>query len=937
MLRKIERTDLLHENTLPPRAHYIPYDSLEKALTGDKDSSRYYRLLNGEWSFRYFTRDIDCPPVIDAWDSVTVPSCWQQTGYEKPCYTNVNYPYPVDPPYLPDDIPMGVYKKAVLISEEEAALESYLVFEGVAPCFELFVNGEYIGCSSVSHSTSEFELHLHAGENEILVKVYKWCVRSYLEDQDFFRNTGIFRDVYLLFRPRGHLHDIDIAFDAKGIYFDGCYRIFDAAGTETDLASPILWNAEKPYLYTVIVEQSGEYIPFKIGLRDQRIGENGELLINGVAVKLKGVNHHDTHPNHGYVQTEDELRSELLKMKELNINCIRTSHYPPQPVFIELCNELGFYVCDEADIETHGFSSRKSGGGYDAEGIWPCRNAEWREAFLDAAQRLYERDKNATCVVMFSLGNESNYGENFAVMSNYIRAREASRPGITRLIHYENCYNNNDAATDPDTVDVVSRMYWTAEDMVKYHLETGDRRPMFLCEYSHAMGNGPGDVVDYWNIINSHPFLIGGCIWEWTDHVAPLGDGKYGFGGDFGEETHDGNFCCDGLTFYDRNFKAGSYETKYAYQPMEALFENGILTVLNRNDFTDLSEFEFIWCVTEDGRKTASGQLELKAKPHEKAAESIPVSACSSQFGSYLTLSMRDRAGREKAFEQFLLEEGRGVAPCSASPETITITEEGEYACISGPGFEYIFNLHYGCIEKIGNYLKSPLHLTVWRAPTDNDRNIVVRWKEEKFDHIHSKIYQCEIKGNSVCVHGALVPVSRMPIFRYDAVYTFHADGSIAVSLSGELDVKRTWLPRLGFEFKTEEKDFSYFGYGPHESYIDMHHGSAMGLYESNAKNEYVPYIKPQEHGSHYNTKFAKIGRFAFMSGQGFSLNVSEFSSEELSRKAHCFELEKDKFTNVRIDFKVSGIGSNSCGPELNEKYRLNDEKIEFSFTICPV
>ncbi len=335
-MRKYEDISKIHENTMPPRAHYIPYDSLEKALVGEKSKSEYYMLLNGDWDFRYFTKDIDCPDVISVWEKVRVPSCWQLTGYEKPYYTNIKYPYPIDPPYVPTDNPVGVYRKVISVDAEMAGRENYIVFEGVASCVELFVNGEYVGFSTVSHSTSEFAVTLKEGENEILAKVYKWCVGSYLEDQDFFRGNGIFRDVYLLSRNKGHLFDIHIGYDDKSIHCDYAYTLYDAEGNPVTTAERTLWNAEKPYLYTLVITHAGEYIPFKIGFRTQSVTENGELLINGVSVKLKGVNHHDTHPTEGYAMTEAFLRTELLKMKELNINCIRTSHYPPQPVFLEL-------------------------------------------------------------------------------------------------------------------------------------------------------------------------------------------------------------------------------------------------------------------------------------------------------------------------------------------------------------------------------------------------------------------------------------------------------------------------------------------------------------------------------------------------------------------------------------------------------------------------
>ena len=932
-MRKYEDLTRIHENTLPPRAHYIPYDSLEKALARDKSASAYYKLLNGEWDFKYFSRDIDCPEVIEVWDKVAVPSCWQSTGYEKPYYTNADYPYPVDPPYVPDDNPLGVYRRFVTISEEEAARENYIIFEGVAPCFELFVNGEYVGYSSVSHSTTEFSIDLKAGENEILVKVYKWCVSSYLEDQDFLRYNGIFRDVYVLSRPAGHVFDINVSYDAKGVYYDGTYTVYDADGKETNLSNPILWNAEKPYLYTVVIKQAGEYIPIRVGLRDQAVSEEGELLINGVSVMLKGVNHHDTHAYTGYAMTYDEMRSELLKMKELNINCIRTSHYPPQPVFIELCDELGFYVCDEADIETHGFSGRVTGwGGYDPAGIWPCRNPEWEGAFVDRAARLYERDKNSTCVIMFSMGNESNYGVNFAAMSKYIRGREAERTGTKRMVHYENAYCNNSEKMDPDTVDLVSRMYWTPGHMLTYHVQTGDKRPLFLCEYSHAMGNGPGDVVDYMQEMEKHPYMIGGCIWEWADHVAPIEGDKMGYGGDFGEETHDGNFCCDGLVFYDRSFKAGSLDAKYAYQPMAASWKDGILTVKNKNDFRNFVEYDFVWEVTADGQVDADGTLALIAAGHETVSVPLAIQIPESELGAYLRLSMREKDGREVAFEQIKLSDGSGQA---ISTEAAAITTEGEYAIIKGEDFTYKFNLHYGCLEELDDYLKAPMQLGIWKSPTDNERRIRLKWKdEEKYDRAHNKVYSYRIEDNRIIVNASLSTVSKQPFFRYESVYTFYADGNIGVTVDGTFDQGRSWLPRLGFDFKVAEKDFVYFGYGPYESYIDMHHGSWMGMFESSAEKEYVPYIRPQEHGSHLNTKYLNIGKYSFVSQDGFSCNVSEYTGKELTEKKHAFELEKDEYTNVRIDYKVSGIGSASCGPELLDKYKMKDKNVHFAFTI---
>ena len=935
-MRKYEDLSRIHENTLPPRAHYIPYDSLEKALAGKKTDSDYYTLLNGEWEFRYFSRDIDCPEIITQWDKVEVPSCWQMTGYEKPYYTNVNYPYPVDPPFVPDDNPVGVYRKVVDVSAEQAAKENYIVFEGVSSCVELFVNGEYVGFSTVSHSTSEFKINLREGENEIIAKVYKWCVGSYLEDQDFLRNNGIFRDVYLLSRNEGHLFDVNVGYDDKNVFCDYDYTLYDAEGNEAKKGERKLWSAEKPYLYTLVIKQAGEYIPIKIGFRSQCVGERGELLINGVEVKLKGVNHHDTHPTGGYCMSEEFIRMELLKMKELNINCIRTSHYPPQPVFIELCDELGFYVVDEADNETHGFAARLGRWpSYDNNILWPCQCPDWKDAHVDRAARLLQRDKNHTCVIMWSLGNEANYGENFAAMSEYIRAND-TKMGFKRLVHYENCYwkgdyKNRIRYADPDTVDVVSRMYPPASELVEYIEQTGDKRPIFWCEYCHAMGNGPGDLKDYWDVFEKIPQLIGGCIWEWADHVAPIEDGKLGYGGDWGEETHDGNFCCDGLVFSDRSFKAGSYEAKAVYQPMATEWRDGILTVKNKYDFTDLNEAYFRYEYAVDGKVVKAGILNLSAKPHTSVSVALDLDKVDCRYGAYLNVYM-DKDGRNVAATQHKIADGSYIP--EGKGEAV-ITCENNVATISGEGFEYKLDLHDGVLTKIDGLLESPMKLSAWRAPTDNDRHVKWNWGEERYDRVHNKVYESKIEGNKITLKSSLAGVSKCPFFRYTATYEFFANGRIDVSIEGGFDpVKCEYLPRIGFEFMTKVKDFEYYGYGPIEAYCDMHNGAMVGKYESSADKEYVDYINPQEHGNHYGTKYIDFGGYRFTSHDTFEVNVSNYTSKELTAKSHNFQLVPNGYANVRIDYKVSGIGSASCGPALKFQYRVNDPKISFKFSI---
>ncbi len=922
-MRKYEDLSKIHENALPPRAHYIPYDSLEKALKGDKSSSSYYTLLNGEWDFRYYERDIDSPETITEWNKVKVPSCWQMTGYEKPYYTNTKYPYPIDPPYVPNDNPVGVYRRFVIVDKKTADRENYLVFEGVASCVELFVNGKYIGFSSVSHCTSEFKVDLCEGENEIIAKVYKRCAGSYLEDQDFFRNNGIFRDVYLLSRNKGHLFDIHIGYDDKNINCNYNYKLYDSEGNIAEDGKRILWNAEKPYLYTLIIKEAGEYIPIKIGFRTQSVSKLGELLINGMPVKLKGINHHDTHPTDGYVISTDFIRSELLKMKELNINCIRTSHYPPSPAFMELCDELGFYVIDEADNESHGFMY--------TSGPWPCSIPEWRDAHIDRAARLFERDKNHTSVIIWSLGNEANCGENTVKMSEYIKSHD-TKMGYNRLIHYEPTFwkNNKNNRKIAEYVDIISNMYCPTYELTEYIEKTGDTRPVFWCEYSHAMGNGPGDIGDYWDVIYKTPQFIGGCIWEWADHVAPITDGRFGYGGDFGEETHDGNFCCDGLVFHDRSFKAGTYEAKSVYQPLYTQYNNGILTLFNRYDFTDLNETDIRYSYEVDGVTVKEEKLNISLKPHESTEIFLNIQAVECMFGAYLNIYM-DKNGKNIASCQHKISDGS----FKHIGEDVPIIECGKrYATIRGDGFTYQFDMHYGTLSDLNGFLKSPMELTAWRAPTDNERNIKKKWYDWHYNNTSNKIYNVDVKGNIISVKAALSPIISTPIVKYTATYTFFNNGRIDIEIKGNFDTEKIYLPRLGFEFKTDRKDFSYFGYGPHESYIDMHRASKMGMYQSSSSKEYTDYIRPQEHGNHYGTKFLQIGEYSFIADGSFEFRVSEYDTKELERKAHNFELEKSQYTNIRIDYKCSGLGSNSCGPELMEKYRMNDADISFKFSV---
>ena len=477
-MRHYENPEKTSENRCPARSWYIPGGVSQRIM------------LSGIWNFAFFDRDIDVPEVIECWDTIPVPSCWQLQGYENPNYSNINYPYPCDPPYVPDDNPCGVYQRQFEL--EEVKGKTYFVFEGVSSCAYLYINGRYVGFTQGSHLLAEFDItnYVNQGVNTVQVKVLKWCCGSYLEDQDFFRYNGIFRDVYLLQRPDGHIGNVDMIPNDQSICIslDGKaeVRIYDGETLLTQQnmenhfefapENPILWNAEKPHLYKVELERNGELITFKAGLRKIEISSRYELLINGVSVKLHGVNHHDTSANRGWCQSESELRRDLELMKSLNMNCVRTSHYPPAPVFLQICDELGLYVVCETDIETHGFLRRLPNVPYRydvASNAWPCTKAEWKHEFVDRMQRMVEHFKNHSSIIMWSTGNESGHGRNHVEMIRWTKQRDCSR-----LIHAEDASRKGQI----HNADVFSMMYSSLKDMEGFALCDDINMPVFLCE-----------------------------------------------------------------------------------------------------------------------------------------------------------------------------------------------------------------------------------------------------------------------------------------------------------------------------------------------------------------------------------------------------------------------------------------------------------------------
>lgn len=944
-MRVYENIQQTSENRMPQRAYYIPYDSLEKALQGDRKESAYFRLLNGEWKFAFFERDMDVTEKVSEWDTIPVPSCWQTQGYEHPGYTNVCYPHPIDAPFVPDDNPCGIYEREFDLDSAWNERKTYIVFEGVSSCLFLYINGRYVGFTQGSHLQAEFDItdYLNKGKNTVTAKVLKWCVGSYLEDQDFFRYSGIFRDVYLLSREENHITDVQIWADCKQITADAKdYAIYDDSVEVTDFSNPILWNAEHPHLYTVVVKGKTEYIPFQVGMREIAVSEKGELLINGTSVLLKGVNHHDTHPTKGYCQSDEDLMADLLAMKKLNINTVRMSHYPPTPEFLNMCDRLGFYVIDETDLETHGYVERYAMQPfyYDVENdIWPCSRPEFAAEFVERMRRMVERDKNHPCVIIWSTGNESGYGVNHEKMIDWAKARDDSR-----LIHCEDASRKGDNSK----VDLISRMYLPLEECLEYVRNPKETKPVFLCEYAHAMGNGPGDVYDYTELFRKHPQLIGGCIWEWADHVA-LRDGVQRYGGDFGELTHDGNFCCDGLVFSDRSFKAGSLNAKYAYQNFDAeLTEQGI-TITNYYDFTDLKKDTLEIALSVDGEITAKECMQIELAPHNSIEIAFPFTLPQScKLGTYINIRQFDENGTLVGMKQ--LDPQVPVQTYEVSEPSVQLREEGYRVYIQGDNFAYTFDKHYGVLTSMVKNGKELLadrpKLTVWRAPLDNDKVAKRKWgllngdtwSGENINVLFSKVYSCEVTGNTVTVQGSLAGIARLPILHHTVTYTFYRNGEVKVTLNAEQRENLDWyLPRLGFEFVSpiSNEKFTYFGMGPEEAYVDMCHHTMVGWYHSDAKSQYVNYPMPQEHGNHYKTKkLVMEGGLTFIAEDAFEFSVSEYTTDALTQATHTDELVKNGKTNIRIDYKVSGIGSASCGPELEKKYQLDDKCISFTFYI---
>ena len=1007
-----EDPHMLHENTMPNRAYYVPASKRMDNLIEHREQSDRLQLLNGNWKFRYYKSIYDLQDEfyktdypVEEYDTVPVPGVWQNYGYESHQYIESDYPFPVDPPYVPLDNPCGAYIHKFQYKTNADAPKVYLEFEGVDSCFYVWLNGTYVGYGQVSHSLNEFDItdQIAEGENTLAVLVLKWCDGSYLEDQDKFRMSGIFRDVYLLERPKQCIYDYTIravpeADDRKGkiqiqtSYLDQVLpvmaRVYTADNcliheitfeNETQLVidDPVLWNSEQPYLYTLVLETEHEVITEYVGIREIH-ARNSVVYINGAPVKFRGVNRHDSDPVTGFAISVDQMKKDLELMKQHNINAIRTSHYPNAPMFYQMCDKYGFFVIDEADYESHGTMNLyyKNDTREERTSRWNeliSDNPEYEEATLDRVQKMIERDKNRPCVVIWSMGNESGYG---CTTEKALAWTKAYDPG--RLTHYEGAlHKGKKRRYDYSNLDLYSRMYPLYEQVEEY-CESEPDKPMILCEYCHSMGNGAGDYEDYFEMIETYDCLCGGFIWEWCDHAiykgkAANGKGIYYYGGDHGEYPHDGNFCMDGMVYPDRTPHTGLLEYKNVHRPIRVTEYNqaeGYVILKNEMNYLILQEYvDVAYEVSCDGTLVESGQLDLTEvpaiNPHQTGKVRLSVSA-SERGRVYLKLiyhlkhadAFRSQ-GYELGFDEILLENidesNRRVTDWlnsnTENTEAIEVEETEQQLIVKGVRFCYTYDkLHgiFGQLEADGKVLLDrPMEVNVWRAPTDNDRIICVEWQKARYHQTTTRAYTTKyaVTATGVEIHSkiALLAITVQRLMDIETVWKIDTDGRISVKMDVAKNPELPELPRFGLRLflKKDMDQLEYYGIGPQESYIDKCKAGSHGIYTGSVTDQHEDYIRPQENGSHTDcdyviVKGSVLGIVAY-GAQSFAFNVSEYTQEELTKKAHNYELVPCGSTVLCLDYKQNGIGSQSCGPRLKEKYRFNEERFIFEMNLNPL
>lgn len=992
-------------NRMPARAHFLTFPSKEKALLNNNRYTHAFKNLNGVWKFMFldapeyspegfFNSDFD----VTKMDDITVPGNWQLQGYGKMHYSDLWYNFPINPPYVPTENPTGIYKRTFFVEENYRDKKIIIRFCGVDSAYHLWINGKEVGYSKVARNESEFDITdlIRVGEeNDVTVRVYQWSDGTYLEDQDMWWESGIFRDVELIGVPKDGINDYKVIADLDDEYKNGIFKVeaflrttkevnvtFELvdAGENTVFTKTVVakegkacideviadvnhWTAETPYLYKLFmtVEDDGqiiEVIPQNVGFRNIRL--NGEtFLVNGVAIKFKGVNRHDYSPQNGRVVSREEIEKDIILMKQFNINAIRTSHYPNSYYLYDLCDEYGMYLIAETDLECHGFELT---GDYK----WITDDPSWELAYVSRMTRMIERDKNHPAIIFWSLGNESAFGCNFRKMTDVAHEMDP-----TRLVHYEGDF-------DVESADVYSTMYTWIENPKKPYLMKDiiekSKKPHIHCEYCHAMGNGPGNLKDYQDLVYAHDKLQGGFVWEWFDHgiesFTESGEKYYRYGGDFGDDPSNKDFCIDGLIMPDRTPSPGLYEYKKVIEPITTTavdIQKGIINLLSRYDFANLDRFNLVYKVMEDDVILQTGFMavpSIEARANKDITLPYDLSAIKVKPGAhyYVNISYQLRedtsyasSGHELATAQFelpLYKEGIVVRP----EGILNVEKEHTTLHVKGANFSLDFNLVNGNLMNIVRdgmqVLSKGPRLTLWRAPISNDMEIIDKLKKVYFLHLEHEVVMnidYHMEGNILKVEVDTINSTTNSAWHFKTkyVYTVCPSGDILIDVegtpSGRVDLAPDMLPRIGVSMHLDKsmEHVRYFGMGPGENYADSKEAAQMGLYANTVDGLFTNYVIPQENGNHMGCKWVSMtndrGMGLLASTEGdFNFSASWYEDKDLDDAKHTCDLVKRDYIVFNVDYKQNALGTNSCGQWQLDKYRAKFEDFKLSFRLTP-
>lgn len=981
-------------NKLPGRSYIIPYSNKETLsrtpFIKERYSSDIVKVLSGKWEFSYYASSKDLPDVLDTakahFDTINVPSTWQRTGYDSPAYINCPYAFDDKPPYVPEEQPIGVYRKCV---EIESKKKKYIIsFLGVVSCLDLYINGKFVGYSEGAHNTAEFDItdFVKKGSNELIAVVHKWSNGTFLECQDMFRENGIFRDVLLYELPDAYINDVyfqtipsskgwtlksNIRSEGKTenclikvSLFDKskliCEKTIEADDGILEFSNLDVqpWNAEIPKLYTAfttLIKNNEEIMSVRnfIGFKSVKIKKD-IFTVNGKSIKIKGVNHHDTNYKTGYCMTTKDIETDIKLMKSLNVNGVRTSHYPPDAQFLVLCDIYGLYVIDEADIETHGCGCSPHNN---IDLI--SSNKKWAPRYLDRVMRMYMRDRSRACVIMWSLGNESGGYACQDVCYDFLHSVNPEIP-----VHYEGVIR-----TLRHSYDVVSEMYTSHKNVEKCGKHTRGKKytkkPFYLCEYAHAMGEGPGGLEEYWKIIYKYENLMGGCIWEWADHSVYHANGKYKYtyGGDHGEWRHDGCFCVDGLMYPDRRLHTGAREMKNVYRPVRASYSNKAITFTNTNRFRNSSYLTAVYeCVKNGNILLAADELVLDIEPNDSISVPYNIAIPKDKCDIHINVYYYD-GDQEIACEQLAVKENFSVEIPKVDGKA-TVNEDNESVNVNFGNGSLVISKKYGQLE---SYIVDGVQYinqtpaknkgflpNVYRAYTDNDVRRKAGWQKAGYNDYHCNVKDISItkgtKDIKIDVAFRLISNNTHKAFaevnvKYDVKY----GGVIDIFSSFNPVSKKTVakdIPRFGLtvEMPDNFNEIEYYGSGPYENLPDYYAQSTLGVYNTNVEDMFEPYVRPQENGNHCNTRYVKVmneeGKgLQFCYGNEYLIfNARKFSQDLLEKAGHIEDVRSEHTVAVEIDGFIRGAGTASCGPDVLDEFVIDASKgLNYKFTIIPI